>query len=337
MKFHLTIIEIANRKAVFIDSNIHALIDVIFNGNEEGGKQSICGRDEEPLLFSIVLSTFEIILNSGKRNTDARIIRTMLNSMTVSNDFNRRRLFGLCRSSCIPIVKHSSILLQVSILENNSAQVRVIQDAARSDGILLWNLHMALDNHSRIQRRISSQLGILNYLLFKENMYLICCIFNLFNSFLVALLTHEHTRNSSIIRRIFPPKLIDDCMDSVSWSEFGVPTSNREIKSVSLLPEFYERVYGETLTCELVWGNVQRHELCTSLNEEMTKLEDERHYFDINFSKCITWNDEDFEVKYHSLSSEIKVGRYYLKYLFNNKDGQLVDINNPSEFLYHLF
>ena len=111
-----------------------------------------------------------------------------------------------------------------------------------------------------------------------------------------------------------------------------------EGKSVTLLPEFYERVYGETKSCELVWGIAQRAELCNSLINEMNRIEDERHYFRLYKSASLTWNDEDFEVKYKTLEGEIKVGRYFLKYIFDAaNNGQLVDIYAPSDFLMHLF
>ena len=67
----------------------------------------------------------------------------------------------------------------------------------RNDGLLLQQLYMAFNSHSRPQRRISSQL--------------------------VALLTHENPRNSLVMRKIFPSKLLDDCnRKELIYNENGI-------------------------------------------------------------------------------------------------------------------
>jgi hypothetical protein len=108
-------------------------------------------------------------------------------------------LFRLCRSSCLSLMKAASLLTKMQLLEQPPDQVSELQDFARSDGALLWHLYLSLDQHchSRTQCRISSQL--------------------------VALLTHENSRSSEVIRRCFPAGLLNDLPTSeITFDECGL-------------------------------------------------------------------------------------------------------------------
>ena len=84
----------------------------------------------------------------------------------------RSSLFRLTRSPCFAIAKNASLLTKMLVLEQAPAVVEQLQDAARREGVLLWQLYQALDCHSRLQRRISSQL--------------------------VSLLSHDNPRSSEV-------------------------------------------------------------------------------------------------------------------------------------------
>jgi hypothetical protein len=96
-------------------------------------------------------------------------------------------------------MKAASLLTKMQLLEQPPDQVSELQDRARSDGALLWHLYLSLDQHchSRTQCRISSQL--------------------------VALLTHENSRSSEVIRRCFPAGLLNDLPSSeITFDECGL-------------------------------------------------------------------------------------------------------------------
>nr|CCA19797.1 conserved hypothetical protein [Albugo laibachii Nc14]CCA24391.1 conserved hypothetical protein [Albugo laibachii Nc14] len=155
---------------------------------------SVLGLDY--LVISLGLQTLEVCLSSGKKATPERIVRELLDAMRIDEFSRHHAMFLYNRSLAFSIAKCSSILVKVHVLEQRSELVELIQDFARKHGALLWQLYLSLYGQDKAQRRISSQL--------------------------VALLTHENPRSSSVIRRIFPHGLLDDLpLSQLEYDEFG--------------------------------------------------------------------------------------------------------------------
>lgn len=155
---------------------------------------SVLGLDY--LVISLGLQTLEVCLSSGKKATPERVIRELLDAMRIDEFSRHHAMFLYNRSLAFSIAKCSSILVKVHVLEQRSELVELIQDFARKHGALLWQLYLSLYGQDKAQRRISSQL--------------------------VALLTHENPRSSSVIRRIFPHGLLDDLpLSQLEYDEFG--------------------------------------------------------------------------------------------------------------------
>ncbi len=105
-----------------------------------------------------------------------------------------------------------------------------------------------------------------------------------------------------------------------------------------LLPTFWANVGLDHDEKEMVWSGTQRHELCSVLLEEINRLDRDRLRLMKLKRGSSSWNDEQFSVKYSSLSGLVKVGRYYLLNLFRNAKVILICPHNVlsiSEF-YHL-
>ncbi|OQR91654.1 hypothetical protein ACHHYP_04486 [Achlya hypogyna] len=148
------------------------------------------------LVLASTLHTLEACMSSGKKATPDGVFNNLLRAMKIESFANHYTLFAMNRSLSFAITKYSSILVKVHVLEQPSELVEQIQDFARVQGALLWQLFLSIAGHDQSQRRISSQL--------------------------VALLTHENPRSSNLIRNVFPFALLGDVpAEKTSFDEFG--------------------------------------------------------------------------------------------------------------------
>ncbi|RHY31948.1 hypothetical protein DYB32_003018 [Aphanomyces invadans] len=230
--------ELANRKAVFhTEKRANLFVNRVFDPTVQTSNLYDVDVVPNPLMNRVlsstligldflvlhsILTTMEVCLASGKRSTPEKVHRDLLNAMHIDDFAHHHTLFTLNRSLSFGIAKASSILVKVHVLEQPSELVEQIQDFARTQGALLWQLYLSLSGHDQSQRRISSQL--------------------------VALLTHENPRSSNLIRNIFPHALLGDIPpEKCSYDEFGrrlpvlLPSSsaapaNNAINTIALAP-----------------------------------------------------------------------------------------------------
>lgn len=52
------------------------------------------------------------------------------------------------------------------------------------------------------------------------------------------------------------------------------------------------------------------------------------HKQDLGSNHVISWNHQEFEVRYECLSEEIKIGDYYLRLLLEEEEGQTLIHNS---------
>ncbi|KAF0689134.1 Aste57867_19406 [Aphanomyces stellatus] len=233
--------ELANRRAVFHTEKRSAMfVNRVFDPAAQSSNVFSLDAVPNPLMnrvlsatlvgldylvLSSVLATMETCLASGKRSTPEKVHRDLLNSMRIDDFAHHNTLFTLNRSLSFPVTKFSSIMVKVHVLEQPSELVEQIQDFARTQGALLWQLYLSVGGHDQSQRRISSQL--------------------------VALLTHENPRSSNLIRNIFPHGLIGDVPpEKCSYDEFGrrlpflniVPTVGPAPAPLSNVPDLQARL-----------------------------------------------------------------------------------------------
>lgn len=212
----------------------------------------------------------ENVLFTRKKGSSEKTISTILGAMSINRFSYRHALFQLCRLPSLPIVKSASMLLKVHVLEQETAIVECLQNYARDEGILIWQLYLALFSCSKSQRRNSSQL--------------------------VALLTHSNSLSSSVIRKTFPEALINDSdhtelvydedgnaiFEGIEGNPFGTRHQvSSNAKFVILLPDFFERVRGIHAERSLLWNGNAVAELKCRLLHELADLDVQRirHYF----------------------------------------------------------
>ncbi|KAG5497983.1 hypothetical protein GH5_02779 [Leishmania sp. Ghana 2012 LV757] len=111
------------------------------------------------------------------------------------------------------------------------------------------------------------------------------------------------------------------------------------VRDVKVMPTinwsmFFYQSKQDHLRPDLIWNHTTRAELKAAVQAELDAF---RQYSDMRREKPIAWNYTEFEVVYHSLDSELKIGQHYPRLLF--EDAHPV-IARPREFfndMYHRF
>ncbi|XP_033848217.2 dnaJ homolog subfamily C member 13-like isoform X1 [Acipenser ruthenus] len=101
---------------------------------------------------------------------------------------------------------------------------------------------------------------------------------------------------------------------------------------------FYYMFQVDHARSNLIWNYKTREELRDALEGEMRSFNIDR---ELGSASVISWNHQEFEVKYECLSDEIKIGDYYLRLLLEeDEDEEAGAIKRSYEFfneLYHRF
>ncbi|XP_041101155.1 dnaJ homolog subfamily C member 13-like [Polyodon spathula] len=112
----------------------------------------------------------------------------------------------------------------------------------------------------------------------------------------------------------------------------------QRIKIESNWELFYYRFQVDHARSNLIWNYKTREELRDALEGEMRAFNIDR---ELGSASIISWNHQEFEVKYECLSDEIKIGDYYLRLLLEEDESEETGaIKRSYEFfneLYHRF
>ncbi|KPI90185.1 putative endosomal trafficking protein RME-8 [Leptomonas seymouri] len=97
---------------------------------------------------------------------------------------------------------------------------------------------------------------------------------------------------------------------------------------------FFYQLMRDHLRADLIWNHTTRNELKAAVQAELDSF---RHYNDLRREHMVAWNYAEFEVVYHSLDSELKIGQHYPRLLFDEAHPVIA---RPREFfndMYHRF
>ncbi|XP_016101996.1 dnaJ homolog subfamily C member 13-like isoform X1 [Sinocyclocheilus grahami] len=112
----------------------------------------------------------------------------------------------------------------------------------------------------------------------------------------------------------------------------------QRIKIESNWELFYYKFQLDHARSNLIWNLKTREELRDALEAEMRSFGVDR---ELGSASVISWNHQEFEVKYECLSDEIKIGDYYLRLLLEEDESEESGaIKRSYEFfneLYHRF
>lgn len=78
---------------------------------------------------------------------------------------------------------------------------------------------------------------------------------------------------------------------------------------------FFYQIKRDHCRPDLIWNHTTRDELRRAVDAELELFIRGK---DLAGSRHIAWNYNEFEIVYHSLDNELKIGRHYPRLLFDN-------------------
>ncbi|XP_053386463.1 dnaJ homolog subfamily C member 13-like isoform X2 [Mercenaria mercenaria] len=290
---------------------------------------------------------------------------------------NGRIVFKLFQHPSTAIVKGAGLVMKAIIEEGDAEIAAKMQDLALAEGALPKHLHTAMftqsaDNRMLTNRQLSRHLvglwvtghptamgllrrllpsGLLGYLdsadevpIHEDDKLHIRD-----NVKLAQDHQNKHKKNLHI-------QMIEKKVDQVlqHWrarigleskqSKEQMPITLRKrrqrIKSEANWPLFYYHFNRDHSKPNLIWNYKTREELREAFENEMRAFNVDK---ELGSNCIIGWNHQEFEVQYHCLSDEIKIGDYYLRLLLEedeNESEEVSAIKRSYEFfndLYHRF
>ncbi|CCW61611.1 unnamed protein product [Phytomonas sp. EM1] len=97
---------------------------------------------------------------------------------------------------------------------------------------------------------------------------------------------------------------------------------------------FFYQIKQNHMRPDLIWNQTTRNELKNAIEAELAAFCAGQNF---RSDRSVAWNHQEFEVVYHSLAEEIKIGQHYPRLLFENSNPVIA---RPREFfddLYHHF
>ncbi|MBN3289374.1 DJC13 protein, partial [Polypterus senegalus] len=276
----------------------------------------------------------------------------MLLEMVASNG---RALFKLFQHPSMAIVKGAGLVMKAIIEEGDKDIATKMQDLALSEGALPRHLHTSMFTISSDQRMLTNRQ---------------------LSRHLVGLWTAENLTAMNLLKRILDQygrfnkvpewqriagkaakeveKFAKEKVDLVlmHWRDrMGIAQKEninqkpvilrkrrQRIKIEANWELFYYRFQQDHARSNLIWNFKTREELRDALECEMRAFNIDRELGNVN---VISWNHQEFEVKYECLSDEIKIGDYYLRLLLEEDENEETGaIKRSYEFfneLYHRF
>ncbi|KAG5179692.1 hypothetical protein JKP88DRAFT_325533 [Tribonema minus] len=215
------------------------------------------------------------------------------------------RLLGNVRSPCLPLAQASMALLcGMAASRRLSPPTKAqLQEVARTSGVLLWCVYLAVDGREPSLKAASQALL----------------------KALLKALTEDCPQNLAVLSRSFPPGLLSRCPLEQLFDQTGAPLWDTAPKSAA--PSHAEvhagwhRVEEELWTPEVVWPGGLRDPLIDSILGELGGLERERAR---GVQQLVVWNDMAWDPPWHDMTP--LVGRYCL-------DALRATLNGPNDAL----
>ncbi|CAM9762698.1 unnamed protein product, partial [Choristocarpus tenellus] len=251
----------------------------------------------ESLIQAVLLEILVILVHSGDKQADRSVVHEVWELLHELEAM--RRLLSNMRSPCLPLAKASmQLLTKMHNSQRFSIGPRsVLQDTARDSGALLWVMYLAMDSREPDMARVASQL--------------------------CRALTDGDQRSLGVVQRSFPPGLLAPSPSDQQYDENGAAVwgTSKEVLDALELHSNWRVLESEVRDCEVVWSPVLRDALGLLLLEQLQELEREtrrgaaRCRGSAAVAETLAWNDAAWEVPWHNMVGEVKVGRYYLEQL----------------------
>ncbi|KAJ8321004.1 hypothetical protein KUTeg_002591 [Tegillarca granosa] len=291
---------------------------------------------------------------------------------------NGRIVFKLFQHPSMAVVKGAGMVMKAIIEEGDAEIAAKMQDLALAEGALPKHLHTSMftqsnDNRMLTNRQLSRHLvglwvtghptamgllrrlvpsGLLSYLDSSDDVP-VTEEDKLHVRDNVKLAQDIQNKNRKNPNLLLLEKKIDGFLQH--WRQrIGLEKNknNNDVKPVVLRkrrqrikseanwPLFYYYFNKDQAKPNLIWNFKTREELREALENEIRAFNVDR---ELGANCVIGWNHQEFEVPYHCLSDEIKIGDYYLRLLLEegeNESEETSAIKRSYEFfndLYHRF
>ncbi|KAK3083199.1 hypothetical protein FSP39_016526 [Pinctada imbricata] len=291
---------------------------------------------------------------------------------------NGRIVFKLFQHPSMAIVKGAGLVMKAIIEEGDAEVAAKMQDLALSEGALPKHLHTAMftqssDNRMLTIRQLSRHLvglwvtghptamgllrrclppGLLSYMDSTDEVP-IHETDKLHVRDNVKLAQDIQNRNRKNPNLVMIEKKVDEFLQH--WrARIGLQKNKQqnELKPVTLRKRrqrikseanwqlFYYQFNRDHAKPNLIWNYKTREEVREALENEMRAFNVDR---ELGANCVVGWNHQEFEVPYHCLSDEIKIGDYYLRLLLEEGEDESEEtsaIKKSYEFfndLYHRF
>ncbi|EDV26296.1 uncharacterized protein TRIADDRAFT_21978 [Trichoplax adhaerens] len=279
-----------------------------------------------------------------------------------------RSFFRLFEHPSLAILKAAGLIMKSLIEEGNEEVSTRLQELALSEGALPRHVHIAMFTSSTDGRMLTlRQLSRHLVSLWTEGNPKAMELFGrILPAGLVAYLESSdvapdddidrmHVRDNMKLAKVASSKNKKSLQRQqieallIHWKtrlgrQKPEPTTNRPVvlrkRRQRLKVElnwqyFFYKFYEDHSNAWLIWNYKTREELREALEMEMRLFMQDR---ELSQKQIISWNHVEFEVRYESLSEEIKIGDYYLRLLL--EDDESVLIKQSYQFfndLYHRF
>lgn len=289
-----------------------------------------------------------------------------------------RIIFKLFQHPSMAIVKGAGMVMKAIIEEGEPEIAAKMQDLALAEGALPRHLHTAMftqsnDNRMLTVRQLSRHLvglwvtghptamallkrimpaGLLSYLDSEDEVPLDDVDRLHVRDNLKLAQEHENRRKKNIQWQQIEKQIeqvlqhwrarigLEQKKPANEVKPIVLRKRRQRIKSEANWKLFYYQFGQDHAKPNLIWNFKTREELRSALEEEIRAFNVDR---DLSTAYMISWNHQEFEVGYHCLSEEIKIGDYYLRLLLEEDDSEneeYSDIKRSYEFfndLYHRF
>ncbi|XP_052814797.1 dnaJ homolog subfamily C member 13-like isoform X2 [Mya arenaria] len=290
---------------------------------------------------------------------------------------NGRIVFKLFQHPSTAIVKGAGLVMKAIIEEGDAEIAAKMQDLALAEGALPKHLHSAMftqsaDNRMLTNRQLSRHLvglwvtghptamGLLRRILPSGLLLYLDSADDvpeheddrLHIRDNVKLAQDHQNRHKKNVHIQLLEKKVDQVLQhwrariglESKQTKEQMPITLRKrrqrIKSEANWPLFYYHFSHDHAKPNLIWNYKTREELREALENEMRAFNVDK---ELGSNCVIGWNHQEFEVQYHCLSDEIKIGDYFLRLLLEedeNESEEVSAIKRSYEFfndLYHRF
>eukprot|EP00752_Nemacystus_decipiens_P001840 g1774.t1 len=256
----------------------------------------------ECLVQAVLMEVLVILVSSGDKQADRAVVEAVWELL---HEFDAMcRLLANVRSPCLPLAKAS---MQLLAKMHNSKRFSVgprsiLQDTARDSGILLWVMFLAMDAREPDMCRVAGRL--------------------------CRALTDGDARSLGVLTRSFPPGLLAPSPPDQLFNECGAAVWGTAFIGADSL-DLHARwgiLSQDVRDVEVVWSPVHRDALGQLLLEQLQELERETKRLSYKGRggrappEALAWNDAAWEVPWHNMVGEVKVGRYFLEQLIADLD-----------------